>query len=277
MGRLRRLLKRSRPRFWFYLAGPVLVGAAYGAPSLDALFDPVTVALFAYFLVPANVYLYGINDVFDTDTDAANPRKRGTELRWGGDPLALAAVALSGLLGVSFFAILSRETWPWLAGFLVLATAYSAPPLRLKSRPFLDSLSNGLYVLPGVVAYVALAGHVPPIFAVLGGWAWTMAMHTFSAIPDIEPDRRAGIDTTATTLGEKRTLLYCGACWLASSVLFALVSPAFGALLFVYPLALVPIYADRIAVPRAYAYAPVLNTGIGMILTLAGLWVTRYG
>jgi hypothetical protein len=33
---------------------------------------------------------------------------------------------------------------------------YSAPPLRFKTTPFLDSLSNGLYILPGVVAYAAI-------------------------------------------------------------------------------------------------------------------------
>ena len=64
------VLRMSRPRFWPYLAGPVVVGVAYAAASTAELFAPVAVALFVYFLLPANVFLYGVNDVFDADVDA---------------------------------------------------------------------------------------------------------------------------------------------------------------------------------------------------------------
>lgn len=47
----------SRPRFWLYLAGPVVVGVAAAASALADLFGLEPVALFAYFLVPANVFL----------------------------------------------------------------------------------------------------------------------------------------------------------------------------------------------------------------------------
>jgi 4-hydroxybenzoate polyprenyltransferase len=79
---LARLAKRSRPHFWLYLAGPVLVGVAFGVPSIADLFAPVSVALFAYFLLPANAFLYGANDIFDADIDEENPKKEGRELRY---------------------------------------------------------------------------------------------------------------------------------------------------------------------------------------------------
>ncbi len=44
---------------WLYLAGPVLVGVAYGAETVSELGSPAGIALVAYFLLPANVYLYG--------------------------------------------------------------------------------------------------------------------------------------------------------------------------------------------------------------------------
>ncbi|TKX77983.1 lycopene elongase, partial [Halorubrum sp. SD626R] len=66
---LRYLLVLSRPRFWLYLAGPVAVGVTYGIGDVSGLFTPVTVGLAAYFLVPANVHLYGVNDAFDADID----------------------------------------------------------------------------------------------------------------------------------------------------------------------------------------------------------------
>jgi 4-hydroxybenzoate polyprenyltransferase len=270
------LLTLSRPRFWFYLAGPVIVGVAYGAGDVAALFGTVPVVLFAYFLVPANVYLYGINDVFDRDVDAENPKKDGREARFSGDAWVVAVVAVAGLLLVPVAALAPALAWPHLAAYAVLATEYSAPPLRFKTTPFLDSLSNGLYVLPGAAAYAAVAGEHPPTSALAGAWLWTMAMHTFSAIPDIEPDRAAGIDTTATALGEPRTYAYCFAVWTAAAVAFALVDARLGLVLAVYPAFVAWVARSAVAVDRAYWWFPLLNTVVGMVLTLGALWRLGY-
>jgi len=271
MSRLRRLLKRSRPRFWLYLAGPVVVGVAYGAPDVSALFSAPALVLFAYFLLPANVFLYGVNDVFDADIDTENPKKDDLEVRYAGDRLVVGLVVVSALAGLAIAAWLPAAA-PWIVGFLFLGAAYSAPPLRLKTSPPLDSASNGLYVLPGVAAYAALAGANPPLEAIVGGWLWTMAMHTFSAIPDIEPDRRAGIDTLATVLGRRGTLAYCGVVWLLAAGAFALLDPRGGALLLSYPALVLGWEVGGIAIDRAYWYYPAINTLVGMVLTLGGLW-----
>ena len=271
------VLRMSRPRFWLYLAGPVVVGVAYAASSRWELFAPTAVALFAYFLLPANVFLYGVNDVFDADVDDENPRKEEREVRYRGGRLVPALVVATGLLGVAFLPLLSPAGDAAMVAFLLLAVEYSAPPLRFKTTPLLDSVSNGLYVLPGVVAYAALAGEAPPVAAVAGGWLWAMAMHTFSAIPDIEPDRRAGIRTTATVLGETRTYAYCGACWLAAAAVFGTVHPFFAAVLGGYPVFVAGIAVAGVDVDRAYWWFPAVNTVAGMLLTLAALWVMLYG
>ncbi|MGQ4555223.1 prenyltransferase [Halobellus sp. GM3] len=271
-GRLRYLLRLSRPRFWFYLAGPVVVGVAYGSQTVGDLFTAASVGLFAYFLLPANVFLYGVNDVFDADIDTENPKKDGRETRWRGDPAVAVAVAAAALVGAGAFALSPPLAWPYLAGFFALGFQYSAPPLRFKTTPVLDSLSNGLYVLPGAAAYAAVAGAHPPIAALAGAWLWTMGMHTFSAIPDIEPDRAAGIRTTATALGAERTLAYCFACWIAAAAAFALLDARLGALLAVYPAMVFAVRFADIDVDRAYWWFPALNTVVGALLTLGGLW-----
>ncbi len=277
--RLAHLVTVSRPRFWLYLAGPVVVGAVYGAESVGDLTAPVAVALFAYFLVPANVFLYGINDVFDRDIDAANPKKgeAGPEARYAGDVAIPAAVAACALAGGALLWPLPTIAWPWLVGFLLLGAAYSAPPFRFKTIPLADSVSNGLYVLPGAAAYVAVAGSQPPALAVLGGWLWAMGMHTFSAIPDIGPDRAAGIRTTATVLGERRTYAYCGVCWLAAAAAFAALDARLGALLSVYPALVVVVAWSDVAVDRAYWWFPAVNTVVGAAMTMGGLWVVTHG
>ncbi|WP_158057251.1 prenyltransferase [Halorussus halophilus] len=270
---LRYLLTLSRPRFWLYLAGPVLVGVAYGATEISDLFSPLAVVLFAYFLVPANVFLYGVNDVFDRNVDAENPKKQGQrEARYRGGKTVVFLVALCGVAGAALALLSPPVAAPWLAGFLFLGYAYSAPPFRLKTKPPLDSLSNGLYVLPGAAAFAAVAGRQPPILAVLAGWLWAMAMHTFSAIPDIEPDRRAGIRTTATVLGERPTLAYCGVCWLLAAGVFALLDWRAGLLLGLYPLFAAGVAETEVEVARAYWWFPAINTVVGMVLTLGGLW-----
>jgi len=268
----RYLLTLSRPRFWLYLAGPVLVGATYAATELGDLAAPVVLALAAYFLVPANVLLYGINDVFDRDVDEHNPKKEEREARYRGSRDVLVALAASGVLGLGTFAITPPVSWPWLAGFFVLAVGYSAPPVRFKTTPVLDSVSNGLYVLPGAAAYAAVAGTHPPALAVLGGWLWTMGMHTFSAIPDIEPDREAGIRTTATWLGESTTFAYCIGVWALAAAAFALLDPRFLVVFGVYPAFCAWVAASDVSVDRAYWWFPYLNGAAGMLLTLGGLW-----
>ena len=276
-GRLVYLLKLSRPRFWLYLAGPVAVGVAYGVSSTEELFTPVTLALFAFFLLPANVLLYGVNDVFDSEVDEENPKKAGKEVRFGGEPFVLWAVGLSALSGLFLVPFLPVESLVWLAGFYVLGVQYSAPPLRFKTTPFLDSVSNGLYLMPGAAAYAAVAGGHPPLLAVVGAWLWTMAMHTFSAVPDIGPDRRAGIRTTATLLGEPRTYAYCAGCWAIAALSFALLDPRLGALFSVYVPFVVLIALSQVDVARAYWWFPALNTVVGMLLTMGGLWVLVHG
>jgi 4-hydroxybenzoate polyprenyltransferase len=275
--KLRYLLKLSRPRFWLYLAGPVVVGVTFGADAPPDLFSLPAVALFSYFLLPGNVLLYGVNDVFDAAVDEANPKKDDREVRYGGQRFVVVAVVASALVGLALAAVTPPVAWPWLAGFFLLGVEYSAPPFRFKATPFLDSLSNGLYVLPGAAAYAALAGVNPPLAAVVGGWLWTMGMHTFSAIPDIGPDRDAGIRTTATVLGETRSYAYCATCWLLAALAFSALAVELGALLLAYPVVAVLIYWSGVDVGRAYWWYPALNTVVGALITLGGLWRLVYG
>lgn len=268
------LLLRSRPRFWLYLGGTALVGVVWGANTQSILLDPLTIGLIAYFLVPANLFLYGINDRFDRETDAVNPRKgaEGPEVRASHDRRVTLAVLIAGAAGLGFLPVLPPVSGLAVLGFLILAVLYSAPPARLKARPVVDSVSNGLYLLPGVAGYALVAGRAPPIAVLVVGWLWTMAMHAFSAIPDIEPDRAAGVRTTATRLGQRRTLFAVTGLWALAAMIGTVHHPGFGALFAVYPLLSGAVASVNISVERAYRWFPWLNGFVGMLLTLVGLW-----
>ena len=81
MNRTKQIIKLSRPRFWLYLAGPYLVGMAYSAQTAKQFYSFDFLYPLFYFLIPANMFLYGINDLFDKDTDKLNAKKISKEIR----------------------------------------------------------------------------------------------------------------------------------------------------------------------------------------------------
>lgn len=265
------LLQASRWRFWLYLAGPFLLGYTAGIPDVARLQRPLFWGLLCVFLLPANLLLYGINDLCDRDTDRLNPRKGTLELglRPSQERALLIGVAVSAILlaGTLFWLPSPLTRWLMLV-FVALSVAYSAPPLRLKSRPVLDSASNILYAVPGFLGYGISSGRPAPLEAVLAAGLWTAAMHLYSAIPDIESDVRAGLVTSATALGHHRALIACAVLWAgAAGMLTALgVLWPWCLLAWCYPAApLVLLARPREDVARAYWYFPWVNAGLGML------------
>lgn len=263
------LLWTSRPRLWPYLGGPALVGVVWGAAEVASLLDPIAVAVVLYFLVPANLVLYGVADRFDADGEGAG--------RSDGDERADAAVLAGGLLGLPFVLVLPPLGILALLSFFGLALAYSVPPVRLRARPVLDSAANGIYVLPAVVGYAAVAGAAPSSLVVLAGWFWAIGLHTLSTIPEIEADREAGVDTTATLLGEMDAGTYVIACWVAAAVAATSHAPVLGLAFVVYPGLGGVIVARGVAHERAARWVAGTNAFVGIGLTLAGLWQVAGG
>jgi len=266
------IMKLSRPRFWLYLAGPALLGLVYGVEHPGSLLTAESIGLFVFFLIPANVFLYSINDIFDRRIDRQNPKKDEKEVRFDGAPrLTVTATAAAGAITLGIIPFLQGVALAAFLLFVALSVGYSVPPVRFKARPFLDSVSNGLYIVPGVVTYAGLTGALPPLLIIAAGWMWTMAMHTFSAIPDILPDRQAGVSTTATTLGRRKALLYCTLAWGGAAVAGGSVSVGFGLVLALYPVLSAVYWYRDMEVDAIYWYYPYINGIVGMVMTFGGL------
>lgn len=275
MNALKTLIKISRPRFWLYLGGTYLVGYSIGVTEPDQFHRPEFLLHLLYFLIPANIFLYGINDLSDRDTDAHNAKKGDKEhrLQEKNKRLLILAVVISGLLGLALFAFSSSrfETF-FLGGFLVLATLYSVKPMRLKARPILDFVSNILYALPGFLGYMQLRDNVPETLVFIALFSWPMAMHLFSAIPDIEADAKAGVKTTAVWLGKEKSLILCSALWAVfciSAILIGSYQPNIYCL-FAYPL--IPLYIlinNETDIAKTYWSFPYINGFIGFLWFLA--------
>ena len=272
----------SRFRFWFYLTGPFTVGCIYGASRyLDLLNIRFFVYLF-YFLFPANVFLYGVNDYWDMETDLLNPKKDEKEHRIGADErkrLAriLQAVSVLSLLLVPFMQSMG-ERLIFLV-FLFLSHQYSAKPLRFKEKPILDSASNVLYIMPGVFAYYWVTGSLPPFIILVAGFLHSYAMHLFSAIPDIEYDTGTGITTTAVFLGRNVSLIICLLAWSGLSAISIIVGGAspFRFLPLVYPLMVLKLLIQDQKVESVYWYYPYINIGLGGLMFLLKAIETPWG
>ena len=177
--------------------------------------------------LPFNLLIYGINDIFDQETDNINSRKGGfggakidpREVPW----IAWGVVALNAPFLIFFPLNYSIEANLWIWAYSLTFLLYSAPPARFKGRPFLDSISNADYAFPLAIVPLAL-GEEPLWLAVFALMAWSLAKHTYDAIQDIEEDDFVGIKTTAVYLGAQKSLLWVGFWWLVSSVMFFFVN-----------------------------------------------------
>ncbi len=220
---LQRIVHIARPVLWVNTLGPGTVALWLAG----TLWDWQALPLLLWLTLPFNLLIYGVNDVFDQDTDALNPRKGGVEgARIVSSEVRTiwAAVLATNVPFLVWFAVaLPPAALAWIALYVLVFVFYSAPPLRFKARPFLDSLSNAAYALPLVFVAPAL-GAAPVWPAALGLMAWSVAKHAFDAVQDIEEDRAVAITTTAVRLGPRWTGLWSGGWWAVSTLCFALVS-----------------------------------------------------
>ena len=271
------LFQVSRPRFWFYTFGPFIVGALVGAPDPRAYLSLPSLLWALFFLFPANLLIYGANDIFDYETDRRNAKKQGYELLV--TPAQHRALWRSIALFCLPFAPLllwaPRACWWALAGFLFFSIFYSAPPIRAKARPIFDSAFNVLYIFPGAFGYFLTGGGNFSIWLFVAAWLWAMAMHAYSAVPDISADREASVPTVATFLGLRNTLAFCLTLYLGAALIsfhvlgwLALLLGAIYAVLMIRSLRA----GTESGVMKIYRIFPFVNAGAGAALWWFAVW-----
>lgn len=274
---LSHLLRISRPRFWLYELGTFFIGVLAGALAQETLWS-VDVLIFAMlFLFPANLFIYGINDIYDYETDIQNPKKTGYEQVLPRE-VHRTLISTALLLSLPFLLYGFTSTTPAIIAlftFFFFAYFYSAPPIRAKARPFFDSVfSAGHYVATAVFGYYLVGGNESIWVAVVAGMSWAIAMHAYSAVPDIKADTSANLSTIATTLGHDRTILLCLFLYTLSALIaymyIGLVSVVFYIpFLFMMLRSLKTTDSDLL---KLYTYFPPINALVGMGLFFALLF-----
>ncbi|MFG6445291.1 prenyltransferase [Microbacterium sp. P06] len=218
---VRELFVSSRPVSWINTAFPF--AAAYLLTAREVNVTVVVGTLF--FLVPYNLAMYGINDVFDYESDLRNPRKGGTHgavLERRMHPITLWAAALACVPFVVYLVVAgSPLSWLVLALSLFFVVFYSAPPLRLKEVPFADSVTSSIHFFSPAVYGLVLAGATWTwqLTAIIIAFAlWGVASHAFGAVQDVVADRAASISSIATSRGARWTVRFAIGCYAASGL-----------------------------------------------------------
>jgi 4-hydroxybenzoate polyprenyltransferase len=209
MARLLFLIQVSRPVAWFFLPMVYYLGMRQARAEVTAA-ALVQMALLTF---PMNLIGCGLNDIYDLESDRASRRKRWI---WGAvveEPerpvvwrwvLGMMPLVLGG-------AVLTGNAWNVAATALHLsvAWAYSVPPIRLKERPPLDSLANGLgyFLFPFAMGFSLGAS---PLAMQLKHYLLALSVcgvHAMAAAADYEHDRAAGHRTIAVACGPRAAVL----------------------------------------------------------------------
>ncbi len=279
---LRALFVSSRPLSWVNTAFPF--AAAYLLTTREL--DLTLVVGAVYFLIPYNLAMYGINDVFDYESDLRNPRKGGVEGalldRRMHRPTIIAAIVTNVPFLVYLVLVGSPLSWLVLAVSVFAVVAYSAKGLRFKERPFLDSLTSSTHFVSPAVYGLVLAGAVftPQLWAVLAAFfLWGTASHAFGAVQDVIADREAGISSIATVIGARATVRLAVIAYLAGGVLLLFShwpGPLAAVLVIPYAAVCAPFWnvsdADSEAANRGWRRFLLLNFITGFLVTMLMIW-----
>jgi len=205
----RALIELLKPITWFPPMWAFLCGAVSSGQSLGE--NPG--------LLVAGVLLVGplvcgasqvVNDWFDRHVDAINePDRPIPSGRVPGEWGLYYAIAWSAL-GLAFSALLGTWVMGATAVGLVLAWAYSAPPLRLKRNGWFGNAAvgisyEGLAWVSG--AAVMLGGVMPSTEILILAALYSVGAHGIMTLNDfksIEGDRRIGIRSLPAQLGADR-------------------------------------------------------------------------
>ena len=283
---LKNLFVSSRPLSWINTAFP------FAAAYLLSGGDTVTLAIGTlYFLIPYNLAMYGINDVFDYESDLRNPRKGGVEgavLDRSMHRPTLIAVAITNIPFLVYLVVVgSPLSWLSLAISIFAVVAYSAKGLRFKEIPFVDSLTSSTHFVSPAVYGLVLAGAVftPELWALLAAFfLWGVASHAFGAVQDVIADREGGLASVATVIGARATVRLSVVAYLLAGALLVFTSwpgPLAALLALPYAISCAAYWnitdAEAESANRGWKRFLFLNFATGFLVTMLLIWWALLG
>ncbi|MDZ4699690.1 MAG: homogentisate phytyltransferase [Rhodothermales bacterium] len=212
---------------WAFSRPHTIIGTTLSVAALFAIayslggepaggFDALAWALVS--CLAANVYIVGLNQLLDIDIDRIN--KSGLPLVSGALSVRAGRAIVAGCLVASVVIALTQGRYLAITvlSSLVIGTAYSAPPIRLKRFHFWAAAC--IFTVRGLIVNVFLYLHfaavlsgelggdirVPPIVWLLTAFVFLfgLVIAWYKDIPDMQGDRRFKIATLSLRLGPRK-------------------------------------------------------------------------
>ncbi len=214
------LVQVSRPIIW-----PVLpLVYALGMHAAHAHLTGPAIGQLLMLTFPMSLVGCGLNDIYDYESDRHSSRRRaiwGTVVTPTERPLVFSAcVAMIPLVIFSACLTRNRDNFMATVSLVVMAWIYSVPPYRLKERPPLDSLANGLgyFLLPLMMGYSLNANYqdMPPRYFLLA--LCVAGIHALATAADYDADRAARHRTLSVAFGKRTAaafafVTFAFTCW----------------------------------------------------------------
>lgn len=228
---MKKLFWISRPISWPNTAYPFAVGYVI-AGSTAGLDLPLLVIGTLYFLGPYNLLMYGVNDVYDYESDIKNPRKGGVEgmreARAFHPTILKACLYTNAPFLLYLFWVIDWPARAVLALVMFAVVAYSLKGLRFKEKPVLDSITSSLHFTGPLLFALAIAGFPAAAWPFIAAFfIWGMASHAYGAVQDIIPDKKGGLHSIATAFGARTTVIVAWIGYLGAAAIIALQGAAF--------------------------------------------------
>jgi len=167
-----------------------------------------------------------VNHYFDYETDKKSnqlyrfPVAKGSISRKSALGFSIGIMSLSIILTYFFLGFLAFLLVLF-ANFMIMA--YSAPPVRMKERPYLETFWNGLGygALPYYIAIAITSMQLSIDIHILGLIPFFIAAsgHILLQVRDIESDKKSNVRTTSVVLGLKRMVKISKAMVLVSGLI----------------------------------------------------------
>ena len=212
------LLRVSRPLGWIVAPLAFAIGFYYS----NAGFGLIAILQLILLSFPFSVILYGMNDVYDHETDKLNPRK-SVQLIAEKEKVLIkrASAGVAIILIASSVVTLNISNIVSMFFLVSVCYFYSAPPIRFKELPPLDSISNGaLFYLAFALGYSYGREIFEIPLKIYFVAICVMGIHSFGAVMDYSADKVASVRTIAVVLGKRAASIFSCLAFL-SALLFA--------------------------------------------------------
>jgi len=217
--RLKKAIWISKPAFWIFFPVAYFIGLVASQGQIGVL----EIAQMLLLSIPFSFYSFGLNDIYDIETDKLNSRKRNKF--WGevldeNDTRYVKRISILIVLTIFASTVISGSIAQVITTTLLLLPApflYSAPPVRLKSVPVLDALYYGMHLFAPFAMGFSLYGgfgYLHPFFIL---FALTFsAGQAIGTVADVNEDKKTGITTFATAFGPRAPALFAALIFLVN-------------------------------------------------------------